>query len=223
MNRQEKYENVLNKLKKLFNIKGKNKILEYRISDLREDNNKRKKFDEYLQYLDRLVKILCDLEYVLSELKKSNQLTSFKCYKVFAYLLEAEKKLQFFNDTIGDIKDYDRKKVEALVAKAEPFIIGKIETRIPVNPNAFYNEVYFALIGFYALKKNDALNLLSVIYGKDEKSKKAKVPKRTLEEYKQLKECLIEIIEVGRQEKKITEQEASNQREEVNKLLKNHL
>ena len=219
---QKEHRIRLEKLKDLFNVKPTWNIIEHLISEMMNDRIKRNSNDNKT-YAENTHTKIDNAIYLLEELKKNNSLSSFQCYKVFKMLLNAERELQYFNDTIGDIKDYEPRRIRALVDKAKPFIVGKIETRIPKNPNTFYNEVYFELIDSYALKKNDALNLLSIIYGKDENSKKAKVPKQRLKELNELKETFIDIIQNGGKDKGFTKQQINNELEEINKLFKNYL
>ena len=212
----------LNKLKDLFRVKQNWKIVEHLIADMMNDRLKRNGNDRN-DYIKNAETKIDEIIYLLQELKKNNSLSSFQCYKVFKMLLEAEKELQFFNDTIGNIKDYDTQKVIALVDQAKPFIIGEIKTRIPQNPNAFYNEAYFELIDVYSLKKIDTLNLLSIIFGKGINSKKAKVPKQTIKQLEKLKEVLIRIVEGVSKNNGLTEEEKINELEEINKPFKNYL
>lgn len=212
----------LNKLKNLFRVKPNWKIVEYLISGMMNDRLKRNNNDSD-DYIKKAETKMDDIIYLLEELQKNNSLSPFQCYKVFKMLLEAEKELQFFNDTIGNIKDYDTQKVIDLIGKAKPFIIGEIKTRIPRNPNSVFNGIYFDLIDDYALKKNDVLNLLSIIYKEDIKSKKAKMPKREMQELKKLKELFIDIIHKVEKDKNLTQEERSKEIEEINQAFKNYL
>lgn len=216
-----KHTERLKKLKDLFQIKPNWRIVEHLIADMMNDRLRRNS-NSNSEYIKEAEIKIDDIIYLLEELKK-NYLSSFRCYKVFKMLLYAEKELQYFSDTIGDIKDYSPQSVIALIDKVKPFIVGEIKTRIPQNPNTVYNEIYFDFIDIYRLKKIDALNLLSIIYVKGVNSKKAKVPKRDIEELKKLKEVFVRIIEEGGDNKGYTREEIGYELKEINQIFKNYL
>lgn len=214
-----KFEQKIIKAKKIFKLKDTDKRLNSRIgrvvkSQLLRNNN----------YDVTLIQKRCyDLFYMLEDIKKTyTNLTPCKLYKIFRLCLWGLDELLFFNDTIGTSKDYSYRKIIKFTKKASIYIIDfdPKKIRIPKNPNDTYNEIYFELLNEYKIKKNDTLNLLSCVY---DRNKKAKVPKRTIEELKVLKDTFHRIIIGGGKEKGLSKEEINNEIKEIDTHFKDYL
>ena len=213
------FQKEITKAKKIFNIKENNLILNIRIikiiNELLERNPQADSTIVKQQFYD--------LFFILDELKKNdNCFTPFKLYKVFKLCIYGIDELLFFNDTVGSSKDYSYRKIKDIIERAKPFIINhkEIQTRIPKDPNDAYNNIYFTLLNNYNMKKEDIINLLSIVYNRN---KKAKVPKRTINELKELKSIFHRIIRSGGKEKGYTKKEIEDMVSKTDKHFKDYL
>jgi len=228
---------TIDKLKVLFKIKKTRLVLEHRLGALIKDKRERliqkgnlslgeqgvNYYDLGFEFVDKFYKKLDDIHYSLEVIGKQHQeLTPFKLYKIFRLCLDAINEDEFFKDTIGNIKDYDHKKNRASIDEIKLFIptLKEEQIRIPRNPNEIYNLAFFIFTDDYKLEKNDAINLLSTIYDYE---KKAKFPKKTKQELKELKEIFYKIVEVGGKDKNLSDKEIQNELKQINNEFKNYL
>lgn len=207
-----KFQREITKAKKTFNIKENNLILNYRIVNLVNELRKKQSTTS-----SKMIYTKCyDLFYILEGLKRNyNHLTPFALYKIFKLCLYGLNELVFFNDTIGNSKSYKYSKINDIIERAKPFILNteEIKTRIPFDPNDTYNNIYFKLLDDYSIKKDDIINLLSIVYERD---KKAKIPKRTLKEVQFFKEWCHRIIKTGGKQKGLSDKEIKDKIDELN-------
>jgi len=212
------YQKEIIKAKKIFNIKSNCYVLEHRIGRVIDDALRRNN-----KLNTETIHAICyDLFYMLDELKKNNEIHAFRLYKIFKLCLNGLDDKLFFDDTVTNPKEFTYKKYRELIEKAKPFIVNyeEVKIRIPRDPNDEYNEIYFALLNNYSLRKNEVTNLLSNVYGKN---KKAKVPKRTINELKYVKSIFHRIITKGGKEKGLSEKEIKDKINETNQNFKDYL
>jgi len=212
----EEFLDEIGKAKKTFNIKRDNKILQLRIGQVMRDQ-----LDRNRSYDTQLILNRCyGLFYQIDNLKDLH--TPFRLYKIFKLCLEGLDELLFFNDTIGETKDYSGHKVREIIEKAKPFIKNsdQIEVRIPIHPNSEYNEIYFTLLNDYKIKKEDVLLILESIY---DKKKKAQPPKRRINELKELRSIFHRIIKGGGKEKGLTHEQIETEIRETDIHFKDYL
>lgn len=187
---KDEYAERIRKLKQLFNIKETHNVIQYLLKDAINDKLERCDKDNRISYITLIHNKIDDIYFIMKNEITRKTITPFQGYKIFKLLLNAEKELQFFNDTVGDVKDYSYQKMKTDIEKMKPFFKGTYEIRVPKNPNDVYNELYYEIINDFKIKKNDTLNLLSIIYNM---RKKAKIPKRSREEVSNFIELMVRI------------------------------
>ena len=175
------------------------------------------------QFVESFYLKIEDIHDILDNLSNRDKtFTPFKLYKIFKLCLEAINENEYFLDTIGKIQDYNpntvRKKIED-IRKFIPTLQDK-QIRIPRNPNEINHLLFYEFRDKYKLKEDDAKNILSVIYCSE---KKAKFPKIIQEGFRDLRDTLQEVIEVGGADKGLTKQEILKKIENLNQRFKHYL
>jgi len=222
-----KFQKEIIKAKRLFNIKESNPTLNKRISKVINDFLKRNQDETDKAINDLVEKEIHERCYgifhILDLLSKEPYcISGFKLSKIFRLCLDGLDERFFFEDTVKNKKDFSYQKYREIVERAKPFIVNYKETkvRIPRDPNDEYNEIYFTLLNDYHIKKGDVLNLLSIVYDRE---KKAKPPKRTINELKYLKDTFNSIAKNGGKEKGLSKEEIQAELIEIEKTFKDYL